>query len=266
VSVFKLGILIPLKSKQVSGDWSLVQACLLRVLNAINNQTANSFECVVVGHEEPEDFKINEICKNTEFVVFDEFEPPDTNKYSGAELQLKYEFDRCSKIAKGMMTLNSKGISHWFALDADDLLRSDFVATVESLKHASAIVLDKGYFYFERYNIVNTTSEFSSYCGSSCVVSSQINNVPVDLDSFAFKTTFFGSVSHVRVKEKLTSDNIDFIIPEDRLVMYVRGTGENISQYYVAGWFAKLKQYIKMRIKRIIFSKNEFRIFGFNVP
>lgn len=262
---FKLGILIPLKSLEVSSDWTSVQLCLLRSLRSINNQTSGDFQCVVVGHEEPELFNISEVSKNTSFVTFDEFPPPDTKVYTGADLQLKYEFDRCSKIAKGMMVLKASEITHWFVLDADDLMRADFVSTITSFKKDTAIVLDNGYFYFDSYNIVNETDEFSKYCGSSCVVSCEINTIPETLDEYAFQKTFFGSVSHVFVKEYLSDKDIFFTVPSERMMMYVRGTGENISQFYTRSWFSKLKQYLGMRLKRVSFSNSQFDEFGFDL-
>jgi hypothetical protein len=261
---FKLGILIPLKARKVADSWLIVETALKRVLLSIHNQTSNSFASVVVGHDKPSAYNIEDICKNTTFLGFDEFEPPDKSVYSGMDLQLKYEFDRCSKITKGMMHLQSQGVTHWFALDADDLLHSNFVVTINDFAREEAIVIDRGYFYFESRKIINKTNEFSASCGSSCIISTKLTKVPDILDETAYRKTFFGLVSHVHVKDYFASRQINFVVPEKRLVMYVRDHGENISNYYFTNWLPKIKTWLKMHIKACNFTKEEYRFFGFN--
>ena len=260
---FKLGILIPLKARRVAKDWSIVEMALERVLSSINNQTSRNFECVVVGHDEPEDYCIDEVCKNTRFVKFDEFKPPDQNAYSSMELQLKYEFDRCSKIAKGMMYLQSQSISHWFALDADDLLHANFVESISKLENYDAIVIDNGYFYFENRKIINKTNNLSSVCGSSCIIKAALTAAPYSLDSNAYRTTFYGKVPHMNVKNYFAEHKLNYVIPEDRLIMYIRDHGENISSYYFTDLLPKIKKWIKQHIKVIRFSREQYESFGF---
>ena len=263
MSKFKLGIIIPLKAIKVAENWSVVESALLRVLSSINNQTADNFECVVVGHNEPLSYSIDAECKNTKFVTFDEFEPPSKEDFEGMELQLKYEFDRCSKIAKGMNYLNSNDISHWFALDADDLLHSSFVHTISQLEDSDAIVIDNGYFYFENRNIVNKAEDFSLYCGSSCIIKAGLTLIPKHIDHQAYKQVFYGAVPHMNVKEYFLSKKLSYVVPEERLIMYVRDNGENISNFYFANWYPRVKKWIKLHIKALRFSRKQFKDFGF---
>jgi len=258
---FKLGILIPLKARKVAQNWQNVESALLRVLTSINNQTSSEFECVVVGHDEPE-YAVRKLCKNAQFVPFKEFEPPDQQTYSGMELQLKYEFDRCSKIAKGMMFLNNFGITHWFALDADDLLHSSFVKCIENLKNFDAIVIDKGYFYFENRNVFNKAENFSSVCGSSCVIKSQVTYIPNEINKKAYREMFYGQVPHMNVKEYFKANKLEYHTPEERLVIYMRDHGDNISNYYFINIIPKIKKWIKLHIKSLVFTEEQYQSFG----
>jgi glycosyltransferase involved in cell wall biosynthesis len=261
---FKLGILIPLKARKVSQNWAIIEMALSRVLCSINNQTSDSFECVVVGHDEPLCCSENNISKNTTFINFDEFEPPSQKEFSGMELQLKYEFDRCSKIAKGMMYLENKDITHWFALDADDLLHATFVQVLSEINDPDAIVIDNGYFYFENREIVNEGNDFSLVCGSSCIIKAHVSSIPKLLDNKAYREIFYGKVPHMNVKDYFVSNNLSFIVPEERLVMYVRDHGDNISNYYFTDWLPRVKKWIKLHMKALQFTKKEYQSFGFD--
>lgn len=260
---FKIGILIPLKARKVAQNWAVVETALYRVLRSINNQTSNDFECVVIGHDEPQSYNICDVSSNTTFVKFDEFEPPRQDKFSGMQLQLKYEFDRCSKIAKGIKHLENNNITHWFALDADDLLHENFVKTISKLESSDAIVIDNGYFYFENKKIINKNNNFSLYCGSSCIIKSHVTAIPTKIDEKAYRQMFYGAVSHMDVKDYFLSHNLSYIVPEERLIMYIRDNGENISNFYFTDWLPRVKKWIKMHLKAIRFSNQQYQSFGF---
>jgi hypothetical protein len=262
---FKLGILIPLKARKVSQDWSIVEMALKRVLLSISNQTSSKFICVVVGHDEPSSYSVSDLSKNTTFVKFNELEPPNKDKYSDMELQLKYEVDRCSKITKGTMVLQKHGITHWFALDADDLIHSSFVERIGTLvdEDTDAIVIDNGYFYSESRRVINKANNFTVACGSSCIIKAELTKIPDILDINAYRKTFYGSVSHMDVKEYFFSHDLKYIIPEELLVMYVRDHGDNISNYYFRDWLSKLKKYILLYAHAVPFTNEQYESFGF---
>tara|TARA_Y100000114_G_scaffold157117_1_gene187177 strand:+ start:6442 stop:7242 length:801 start_codon:yes stop_codon:yes gene_type:complete len=247
---FKLGIVIPLKSRCVSLNWQIVCDTLERTVNSVRCQDTSSFEFVVVGHDMPDFFQKEKIEDN--FVHFFEYPAPNKAEYSGYDLQLKYEFDRCSKIAKGMLHLSTTfNITHWFALDADDVLCSDFVKNIEDLvKDADCVILKTGYFYFENLGFFNETVEFDQYCGSSLVISDLQTNIPRKIDDKAYKQTVFGKYSHVHAEKELSAMGLRIAHPKSPIITYVRENTENISEFYTSGIIRKAKIYLKAYLRK----------------
>ena len=243
-----LGIVIPLKARSVSKNWNTTCENLAATLSSVANQTDRSFRCVVVGHDKPPFF--DEASDQIEFFQFSTMPPP-TIGDNESENQLKYEADRCTKILEGIVYLNNlHPVTHWYALDADDLIHKDFVKHCSDLSDRDAIIFDKGYFLFKNTGIVNKSDSFSAYCGSSAVISSNTFDIPESTDGQSFRATPFGNISHVHMKDHLENRGLSVITPEERLVMYVRDNGENISNAaYCNTWDRKLKKTIKMLIR-----------------
>ena len=119
--------MIPIKSEKVSKSWDTVSNAVIRTVRSIINHNISGYSFVVVGHERPSGLTDELLGLTGHFMTLSEFSPP-IHTEDGAEMQLRYEFDRCSKIAKGIKFLSeSAEVTHFFALDADDLLRDDFV-------------------------------------------------------------------------------------------------------------------------------------------
>ena len=254
----KLGIVIPLKSKQVSKDWRITCANLQSTVRSIGCQTDQDFESVVVGHDCPEFLKDSGL--KTRFVAFDEFPPP-VRGDDESENQMKFEVDRCSKILKGIIYLSSQcpEISHWFALDADDLIRRDFVEVLKSYGEFDSAILNNGYFYFKNTGIVNRESEFSAYCGSSAIIPDRFFSLSSEIKKDSFRKMPFGQVSHVHMEKYLIEKGGRFIVPNENIVMYVRDNGENISNAaYCNTWYRKFKKIVKA-ILRYQFSSAEIK-------
>ena len=244
--------MIPLKSKSVSKNWDTTCRNLSSTVSSVTKQTNRSFCSVVVGHDKPnfiDELKTTDQCS---FIHYDEFPPP-IDDACEADNQLRYEFDRCTKILKGIIYLGKRhpDITHWFSLDADDIISKNFVETIARYKESDSIILEKGYVYFKSSGIINTEDEFSSYCGSSAVLSRKLfNEMPDEIDRSSYKLIPFGAISHVHMKLRLVEMGYSVSVPEERIVMYVRDNGENISNAAYCNTFAKkIKKNIKMILK-----------------
>ncbi|MHA7924495.1 MAG: hypothetical protein ACX936_04795 [Marinobacter sp.] len=257
----KIGIVIPLKAKAVAKNWDITCRNIKMTLSSIENQTADHFEAIVVGHDCPDFMKIDkDQYKRTSFLNFSEFDPP-VKGSDKSENQLRYEYDRCKKILKGVMILKKSvpSITHWFALDADDLLHKDFVNVLQSYDRFDAVILDKGYFYYRSANMINIEDEFSAYCGSSAIISENVFEIPGEITDRSFREIPFGGVSHVHMKRWLTEKGWSVAVPNERIIMYVRDNGENISnESHRGSTYSKIKKYIKM-ILRFRFSGSALR-------
>lgn len=175
-----------------------------------------------------------------------------------------------SKVLKGFIHLKKHHsyITHWFALDADDLLHKDFVQTMESKPDFDAYLIENGYFYFERSRVFNKTNEFYIYCGSSSVIADKFFPLPDKVDSENYRCMPFGATSHVHMKDFFVSEKIKFTIPEKPLLVYVRENGDNISDGYVDSLVKKLKLKLKLKVgmylRRKFLSKQERANFSLN--
>lgn len=261
----RIGIVIPLKSKKVAKNWDTTTKNLQATVDSVLAQSSENFHAVVVGHDCPEFLKADSYQNSRcQFLQYSDFEPPVAGEVE-AENQLRYEFDRCTKILRGIMHLRNQhpSITHWFALDADDLIRNNFVKALEKYEESDAIILDYGYIFFKNTGIINKENEFSAYCGSSSIVSDKVFSLPDRVDEKSFRYTPFGNISHMNMKERLTSDGFSISIPEERIIMYVRDNGENISNDgYCNTVYKKCKKVIKSLIRYEFVSKDLKASFG----
>lgn len=261
----KIGIVIPLKSKAVSKNWNTTCDNLKSTVNSVINQTSDLFECVVAGHDCP-DFMdgIEAKKRNIRFIRFDSFPPPNIGN-NETENQLKYEFDRCHKILAGITYLKNlhPDITHWFSLDADDLVSNKFVETLQNYENADAIILDHGFFYFKNTGVINKENEFSAYCGSSAVISDSLIKLPEVVDENSHRSIPFGNISHVHMKDSLQRSGHKVLVANERVIMYVRDNGENISNAaYCDTLYKKIKKFIKMILRYRYVSRASKRSFG----
>lgn len=247
----KIGIVIPLKSKSVSKNWAITSSNLEATVKSVSAQICKNYEAVVVGHDEPDFMHSIKKAGSCGFQYLEELEPPCIGEVE-YQNQIRYEKDRCSKILKGIIHLKSNhpDITHWFALDADDLLHDEFVSELQKYEQEKAIVLNYGYVLFKNTGIVNIEDEFSAYCGSSAVLSDCLFQLPTRVLEDNYKEIPYGAISHVSMVEVLKKQGLKVVVPTRRLVMYVRDNGENISNdAYYATPIKRLKKFIKMFIK-----------------
>jgi len=260
----KIGIVIPLKAKKVSSRWEIVSNSLERTVASVLNQSNKSYRVSVIGHDCP-DFLKGLVQDGQEiFCKFDELEPPKVIENDEMNNQLKYEVDRCSKILKGIMHLDNvdEDITHWFALDADDLVHSSFVEYLLDAGDYDGFIIDKGYFYYERWKIFNENDEFSSYCGSSSILSKRLFQLPDEIDEKSHRKIPFGDVSHVNMREHLEAEGLSYHVPIARLVTYVRGHGENISDGYLTNVLKVLRRHVAMLVRSKRIDKKEQKRLG----
>jgi hypothetical protein len=154
-------------------------------------------------------------------------------------------------------------ITHWFALDADDLIHDNFISCLSEYGDSDAIILENGYFYFKTTGIINEENEFSAYCGSSSVISDKYFELPEVIEPRSFKSIPFGGISHVHMRQKMLERGASVVVPEERIIMYVRDNGENISNdAYCNTFYKKFKKFIKMLIRFRFFKKDMKAHFG----
>ncbi|WP_100639763.1 glycosyltransferase family A protein [Marinobacter salexigens] len=261
----ELGIVMPLKAKAVAKDWSVTSENLKATVDSVLAQNSDAFHAVVVGHDCPAFFAEQSYQDSKcEFLPYSDFEPPKAGP-DEPENQLKYEFDRCTKILRGIMHLKQKypSITHWFSLDADDLVRNNFVEVLKKHEQFDAIILEKGYFYFKNTGIFHEENEFSAYCGSSSIISDRVFDLPSQVNEKSYRDTPFGNISHVHMRKRLHEGGWSISIPEERVIMYVRDNGENISNdAFRKTYYNQFKKLAKLILRYKFVGKDVKKSFG----
>jgi hypothetical protein len=247
----KLGIIIPLKSRQVASHWLTVCNSLKKTLNSIINQTNNNYKVQIVGHEKP-DFLNDSNYSCFDFHSITEISPP-TKKEGITEItQEQYTLDKNMKIAKGMQLLYSstKDITHWFVLDADDLLNKYFMAICDKTDSSSGAIINKGYIYYANAERVIKCNELSLYCGSTGIIPIKNCTPPSQINENTIQKIPFCRYSHMNLGDFFTKElQTSYQKFSENLVIYVLENGENISDGYRNKWLVALKQKLKPYIK-----------------
>ena len=223
-----LGIVIPLKSSKTSSCWFTTSNNLIQTLRSVLNQSSKNFCFIIVGHEIP--FGIENIDKSGDsfYSVINELpSPPKVHS-----TQEQFTLDKNSKIAKGIEVLKKRepAIVSWFVLDADDLIDTDFVESIEQSLPFSLFTIDKGFLFYTKSNRVVYNEELTQYCGSTAVIDDsalkfdekgRLLSCPFLSQSHMGIKNYFKSMQGAIIKKAMTP-----------LVMYSLGHGQNISDGY----------------------------------
>ena len=258
----KIGILIPLKSKQVSKNWDITCKSLDATIKSLENQSDKEFDYMVVGHESP-DFLVDKTWHGKSvFHSISEIQPPPA---VGAT-QHDYTIDKNSKIVKGIMLLKERNteVKLWFPLDADDLIHQDLVKIIGQYDDPAGVILEHGYMYYPTNNRIVKTDNFSMYCGSSGMIADRYIQCPHVFTSESIKEVPFCRYPHMNLDKFFTSEiNQSYKIPKAFLATYILAHGDNISDGYRESLLtqlkAKCKPYIKGRKPNKVF-KREYGI------
>ena len=228
---FKLGIVVPLRARSTTSSWDKVCSNLERTLRSLINQSDADFVATVSGHDCPDFMQGQDPAfeKQISFTEFTDFPPPMDDSDS-AKLHMNYEFDRCRKILSGMISLKeTSDVTHWYALDADDLIHPSFVSISKKHANADAVIIDYGFSYYEDTDVIHEENEFSTYCGSCTIMPNRHIELPDSVLLDNFRETWFGGIAHNRMRSTLRERGMDVVVPKERLAMYMRNHGANLS-------------------------------------
>lgn len=255
-----VGIVIPLKSKQVSRDWQVTCQSLHATLRSIENQTNRSFTAIVIGHERPE-FLLNDF-PNT---IFESIDTPPPDRMSEDFTHQKLVQDKNLKVVTGIKVLRSRiKVDFWYQIDADDLLHSEFVNIITKLQ-VSAALIENGYILFKNSGKIIQTDEMSQYCGSTSILGDHLIDLPTQIDFQSIKCVPWASVAHKNMKSYLQEKHPgDYKILSHNLICYVLASGDNISDSWRNSFYQKLRHFLKPYVKGKKISKKLALKFSLN--
>ena len=237
---------IPLKSKQTTNNWPLIESLFNRTLKSIYNQSVDDFRIIVACHEIPA--ISTPIDSRLEFLQAD-YKPP---KMAGdITMDKSQEHIRLSdKGAKKDMLANKLyeyGGGYVMFVDADDLISRRLVEYVLRDGHKYGYIIKKGYEYNYQSSMIKYEFWFHRICGSSLI----LNLSKEDL------ATHKGIKNSTSAYTKLMSRGHYYVNENSRKLrrplktlpffgaMYVINTGENESQMFDnIGWKRKIMRLV----------------------
>lgn len=227
-----LGIVIPLKAKLNSRNWTITSNALGRTLDAIANQKSKNYHCVVIGHTKPR-LKWEQLAqKNINFLTVDNFDAVPFLEWLPADRQQAITKDKNAKILQGVKLLANRApeISHWFVLDADDILATEFVSFILKLNPKSGALLSGGYTLDAATNRIRKRKRIYEICGSTSVLANHV----VSESLVANGDVPWSRYSHAHIDKLFSMElKVDYAIIEDPLVCYLTNHGDNCSTDYI---------------------------------
>lgn len=258
----KLGIVIPLKSKQISRDWKITSETLQQSLESLKKQSMQNFEVMVVGHECPEFLKTT-IAENIHFSAVT-FAVPNRRDPDFSHQNLIQ--DKNMKIVTGLQALQNRNITYWYQLDSDDVVRNDFMEKVAKVKGHSGAIIEGGYLIYTEQKRYIETEQMSQYCGSTSIISNEYLTLPPSVTPESIKVVPWARYSHRNIKrffsEELENPAIDI---NDNVLGYILGSGDNISDRWRDSPIKVLKAYLKPFVKGTKISKEFSSDFSLNL-
>jgi hypothetical protein len=253
----KLGIVIPLKSKIVSKDWGGVCQALQATIKSIEGQTSKQYECIVVGHERPDFFKTK-----VDQVDFQEVQGVEVSNYATwtpADRQKAITHDKNSKIFQGVLSLRQKAISHWFALDADDLIHREFVKTILGRNPRYGAIIERGYILNLREGLIFPNRRLHASCGSTSILADSV--LPEELNAMCQLP--WCRYSHIHIREYFEEElGVRCDILRERLVCYITNHGDNSSVDYKPSFAGRLKSLALRTIFRRTYTETSLAEFS----
>lgn len=217
---FRLGIIIPLKSRSVARSWLEVEKRLRATVGSLCRQSSAAWEAVIVGHERPE--LPDWTYPNLSFITLDQ--APPTLGPDGRLVRNEAHRDLHAKKVTGMRFLaDGRGITHWFHLDADDLVHEHFVATVSRMVPFDIAVVRRGYAYYPARRRYRRLDQIDRFCGSTVLTSDRWWK-----DPDAPEGRQNGGTDHRSVTEYAALRGVSLHEYPGRGVAYVLGHGDNI--------------------------------------
>lgn len=245
-----LAIIIPFKSKQVSKDWDISCRSLMGTINSLTQQSNNNFKAVIVGHELPTNIN-PDMYENIDFLQVD-FLPPQKN--SPTFTHKDYIFDKNQKITTGAIHLNKKhsDITYWYQLDADDIIAPKFVDYILNQPKASGFLLEGGYLFYQSVNRKISANNLTVFCGSTSIISNEFMTIPDEVDEETVLSIPWCRYPHMNFENYFIKElSKPATIIQEKLLAYVLGHGDNISDGWRNSPIKKLKAFLKPYIKGV---------------
>ncbi len=237
-----LGVVVPLKAKSVCRSWEMTCRSLQATISSLRNQSDGDFVVIVAGHDKP-DFLNSLVDERIIFKHVDFSEPTTEN---GSYPPKNLIDDKILKIISGIKFLSHYRPKYVFQLDSDDLVHSDFITLLKKSSPFDFMTLDGGYFLYQNCNRYIESDNMNQYCGSTVVINSHYLSFPDSIDLESRLQIPWTKYRHMNIhKFYADTPGIKYSHLSDKMVAYVVGSGENLSDRWRDSVVKKIKWHLK---------------------
>lgn len=241
--------IIPLKSPEVSKDWSVVSRLCNQTLNSILRQTCPELRIILVCNQAPEDFP-----KDTRLeIVTDDFLIPKNR----SEVFL----DQKLKVKRGMLACRGFGEGYIMRMDADDFVHRELVAYVKKYYGANGWYFPKGFVYQEGLKYIYIRNNFHYSTASSHIVWLTEADLPQSMDT-PDDNYFVDLWRHIRLKKTCEQLQRPLKPMPFRAAAYTIGHSESVMLHSLANW-RSLKKLLWKTVSVRRLSRQHIENFGF---
>ena len=217
--------IVPLKSAQVSRDWSLASALCERTLRSVCAQTSGDFCVTLVCHEPPRM----------------SFRHPSLEIVSRPDLPIptslaEQRHDKWVKARIGLLTQRPRAPFHAMIMDADDCVSNRLAGWVASHPDSPGWYFDRGYVHDEGTRTLFVhRHRFDLMCGTSSILRCVSNEIPNGLEGpvTSYPMLRYG---HSKIVDHMQSVGRPLCRLPFCGAVYIRNAGETLSDFTLSRW------------------------------
>lgn len=228
---------IPFRSKETTNDWDGCVNRLNNTIKSIFNQTDKDFKVIIACNDIP---NLNrDYDERLEFIKLDLPAPKEWIEMA------RDKFWKLLVIAKRIREIllqqdNPEDGIYVMPVDADDLLNCNIAKYVKDHPNENGFVSRDGYVHYKGKSYFTIYKNLHTFCGSCNIIKMYLEDLPEDCPSNSLchdKETaailnkkYPIRFDHNVIIDKYNEMNKPFVILPFRSTVYLRDTGDNISQ------------------------------------
>lgn len=215
--------IVPLKSPQVSRNWSLVSALCCRTLNSILRQTCPDLKIILVCNEPPEQCPTDSRLE----IVIDTFPVPQNRS--------EIFRDQKVKVKRGMLACQGFEQGYVMRMDADDFIHRELVSFVKKHTGVNGWYFNKGFVYQEGSRWIYLRNNFHYSTASSHIVWLTEKDLPQSMNT-PDNEYFVDLWQHLKLRKTCEEQGRTLQPMPFRAATYTIGHSESVMLHSLTKW------------------------------